>query len=225
MNAIFSPDAATAAMQNRQPAVLRFLGHLFSFIFHPLFIPTYITAFLLFVHPSAFVGFNDQQKALKLTSIFVSSAFFPAFTVFLLKQLRFVESIFLKTQKDRIIPIIASMIFYFWIFYVRRNQQQDPPQIKALLLGVFLSSIAALMANIYFKVSLHAIAMGGLFIYFILLSLMGDAIPGLYLSIAVFIAGAVCTARLLISDHHPFEVYAGFLFGMICQAVAIGITG
>lgn len=219
MNALFSADAVTNGSVNRQPAILRALGHVLSFIFHPLFIPSYIIAFLLFVYPTIAVGLTGMNKFTKLASVFVSTAFFPAFTVFLLRQLKFIDSVYLKTQKDRIIPIIASMIFYFWAAYVSWNLKDDP-LIKEMLLGVFLSSIAALMANIYFKVSLHAIAMGSLFIYFILMAVNSDLQMGLYVSLAVLISGAVCTARMLVSDHHPFEIYSGFLFGIICQAVA-----
>jgi len=89
-----------------------------------------------------------------------------------------------------------------------------------MLLGVFIASIAALMANIYFKVSMHAIAMGGLFCFFMILSLQGVFSMGIYLSIVVLIAGLVCTSRLLVSDHYPFEIYAGFLLGVLSQAIA-----
>lgn len=205
-----------------QPRVIRACAHFFSVIFHPLFIPGYITAFLLFVHPYVFSGFSEKSRLLRLASVVLHTAFFPAFAVLLLKQLGFVQSIFLRTQKDRIIPYIISNFFYFWIFYVLRNvpDNPSPPVFNALLLGVFLASVAALMANIYFKISMHAIAMGSQLTFFIMLSMQGNFSMGIYLSVAMLIAGLVCTARLIISDHHPFEVYAGLFLGIISQTVA-----
>jgi len=207
-------------LKPQQPSVIRLFANLFSILFHPLFIPGYIAAFLLFVHPYIFSGFNIKLKILRLISVILLTAFFPAFVVFLLKQLKFINSIFLRTQKDRIIPYIASMFFYFWIFYVSRTLPDSPPAFVLMLLGVFIASIAAMMANIYFKVSMHAIAMGGLVCFFIILSMNGIFSMGIYLSIAVFVAGIVCTSRLLVSDHYPFEVSAGFLIGIISQAIA-----
>lgn len=207
-------------IKKNQPAAIRFVANFLSFIFHPLFIPGYIAAFLLFVHPYVFSGFNDQLKVLRLISVVLLTAFFPAFVVFLLRQLKLVQSIFLKTQKDRIIPYIASMFFFFWVFYVSRNLPDSPPIFVTMLLGVFIASIAALMANIYFKVSMHAIAMGGMVCFFILLSMQGTFSMGIYLSAAIFIAGLICTCRLLVSDHYPFEVYAGFLLGITSQTIA-----
>lgn len=206
--------------EKEQPIIVRFSAHFFSFIFHPLFIPGYISAFLLFVHPYVFSGFSPRLKLLRFISVVLLTAFFPAFVVFLLKQLGLIKSIFLKTQKERIIPYIASMFFFFWIFYVSRNLSDSPPFFVILLLGVFISSIAALMANIYFKVSMHAIAMGGMVCFFEILAMQGTFSMGIYLSLAVLIAGIVCTCRFLVSDHYPFEVYAGFLLGVISQTLA-----
>ncbi len=207
-------------LKKQQPLAIRLLANFFSFIFHPLFIPGYIAAFLLFIHPYIFSGFNIKLRILRFISVVLLTAFFPAFVVLMLKQLKFISSIYLSTQKDRIIPYIASMFFFFWIFHVSRNLPDSPPEFVLMLLGVFIASIAALMANIYFKVSMHAIAMGGLVCFFVLLSMQGTFSMGIYLSAAIFIAGLVCTSRLLISDHYPFEIYAGFLLGIISQAIA-----
>ncbi len=217
-------DADLRLPPDRQPAVIRLLAHLFSIIFHPLFIPAYIAAFLLFVHPYVFSGFSEKLRELRLISVVLLTAFFPAFVVFLLRQLKFIDSIQLRTQKDRIIPYISSMFFFFWIFYVSRSLPDSPPIFVTLLLGVFISSIAALMANIYYKVSMHALAMGGMFCFFVLLAMQGTFSMGIYLSIVVLIAGLVCTSRFIVSDHYPFEVYSGFLLGITSQAIAVVFT-
>jgi hypothetical protein len=40
------------------------------------------------------------------------------------------------------------------------------------------------------------------------------------LCIAIIIAGLVCTARLLISDHSTKEIYTGLMVGVLSQVVA-----
>ena len=207
-----------------QPLVVRMLAHLFSYLFHPLFIPGYVTAFLLYVHPYAFAGFGDKLKLLRLISVVLLTAFFPAFSVFLLRRLGFADSLFLRTRKERIIPYIISMFFYFWIFYVSRNLQGSPPLFVTFLLGLFISSIAALMANIYFKVSMHAMGMGGLFAFFVMLSMEGSFPMGIYVSLTLLISGLVCTSRMIVSNHYPFEIYVGFLLGIFCELVALFFT-
>jgi acid phosphatase family membrane protein YuiD len=38
--------------------------------------------------------------------------------------------------------------------------------------------------------------------------------------VVFIIAGLVCTSRLIVSDHTPFEIYTGILIGIIAQFIA-----
>lgn len=206
--------------QYRQPAVIRFLAHLFSYVFHPILIPTYVTAFLLYLHPLAFAGYGERDKFFVLVAVFFSSSFLPAFSVFLMGRLGFVSSIFLRTQKERIIPYAAAIIFYFWIWYVFHNQQRTPDYFVHFLLGSFLGVCAAWMWNIKLKISMHATGMGGLVMFFLLQALNHQDETGQYLAFAFLIAGVVCTARFIVSDHTKVEIYLGLFTGMACQLIA-----
>ena len=194
-------------------------ARLFSYVFHPLFIPTYAALYLLYCTRYSYADIDAHTKLLRAISVFLMTAFFPAFTVFLLWRLKFVSSVFLRTSKERIIPYMAAMFFYFWMYYVGKNIAGNYAPFLWLLLGTFISSIAALMANIYCKVSMHAIAMGNLLMLFVLLGLGGEALLS-DVTTTIYIAGIVLSSRLLVSDHTAFEVYFGFLLGMICQSIA-----
>lgn len=200
---------------------IKFLAHFFSWIFHPLFIPVYVTIFLLYIHPYAFVALNEKLKVFKLLFVIVNMALFPGFAVFLMWRLKLTQSIFLQTQKERIIPYAAAMIFYFWAWYVSRSQQDNPEMFTGFLFGSFLTVIAAWLANIYFKISMHALAIGGMLFFILWVSFSGDGTSALYPSVAMLVAGLVCTARMIISDHRPVEIYSGILMGILCQVIAI----
>lgn len=209
--------------QSKQPAMVRFFAQFFSYIFHPLFIPLYVTWFLVFVHTSYFAGYGYGQKLFMLARIALNMVFFPLVTVLLLKGLGFISSIFLRTQKDRIIPYIASGIFFFWAYLVFRNQPEVPSIMTVFTFAVFLSSSAALMANIYFKISMHAIGMGGVLGLFFVIMRQDNFLMTVPLTIAFLITGLVCTSRLLVSDHTPKEIYAGLVIGIVCQLVSAAI--
>src|SRR4029079_18298807 len=131
-----------------QPAVVKFFAHFFSYVFHPLFIPVYVTYFIAFIHPSYFAGYNVQQKIWIIIRVAYTMVFFPFITVLLLKTIGFSKSICLKTQQERMIPYVACEIFFFWAYLVFRNQPEIPKILTAFTFGVFLSSSAALLANI-----------------------------------------------------------------------------
>ena len=59
----------------------------------------------------------------------------------------FIDSVFLKTQKERIIPYIISNIFFFWMYLVFHNQPQVSPILTAFVFSVFISSSVAVRST------------------------------------------------------------------------------
>ncbi len=219
----------TATIQNNeqpglgqtQNPVLRFFAYLFSVVFHPLFIPFYLVAFLIFYHPSFFSGFSDYTKLKLLMATALNTIFFPVFAILIMKGLGFIKSVFLRTQQDRIGPYLSSMIFYFWmarVFY--KFQPEVNPVLTAFMTGVFLTTSVALIANIYYKISMHAIGCGGLLGILIIIMSGNTMLMTWPLSLGFLITGIVCTSRLLISDHTQKEIYMGLLVGFLCQFAA-----
>ena len=198
--------------------ILRITAKIISLIFHPLFIPVYIGWFFIYVL-RLFPQLTEWDKTKLLISFMVNYMVLPLVTLLLAKGLGFIQSVYLKTQKDRIIPYVATGIFYFWVWYVFRNQS-FPKEVIMFSLAIFLASSLGLIVNSYMKVSMHAIAVGVVITLFILLGFMSPDNLGPFISIALLVGGLVCTARLINSDHYPVEVYAGLLIGIVCQVVA-----
>jgi hypothetical protein len=145
---------------------------------------------------------------------------FPVVTVLLLKGLGFVDSFFLKTKKDRIIPYAACMIWYWWGWHVRQNLPDSPHELVIFTMAVFLASAGGFFANIYFKISMHTIAAGTLLAFVMLLALRQPDNSGIYLAAAGLITGLVATARFIDSDHTPLEIYSGVIVGVLSLVAA-----
>lgn len=208
------------------PLVVNWLAHLFSFVFHPLFIPVLAAWYLAFLQPGYFTGMPTNEKTMVVVQVAFNTIFYPALTVLLLKAVGFIKSIFLKTQRERIIPYIATNIFYFWMYLVFKSHEEIPLVLTSFILGIFLASSIALIANIYFKISMHALGVGALSGLMIVIIFSGFSytifLPAM---IVFFIGGLVCTSRLVVSDHTPFDIYSGVLFGILCQFIAYAFTG
>ena len=198
----------------------RYWATFLSYIFHPLFISSYVMAFLLFVHPMAFSQIDRQTKILRFINIVLCNVLLPAFSVFLLWRLKFIQSIFLRTEKERILPYLVAMVFYWWTWDVFRNLPDIPPVAVHFLLGSFLALCGAWMCNIYFKISMHTVAMGSALMFFLLFSFTDDYASGLYLSIAVLATGLVATSRLVLTAHSNFDIWSGLFVGMLAQFIA-----
>src|SRR6186997_666841 len=203
----------------KQPLVIEFLAKFISYVFHPLFIPLYITYFIIQIHSYQFAGISDWGNLRILLQVFVNCTFLPLVSVLLLRALKFIDSIFLKTQKDRIIPYIISMIFYFWNWYAFKNNH-EVKDLVSMSMAIFNASVFGFLVNISMKVSMHAIAVGVMTTFVALLAFSDSSSFSFYLSIAVLIAGIVCTSRLIVSDHSQKEIYYGFLIGIASQLAA-----
>lgn len=200
--------------------VLKAVATILSYIFHPVFVPVYVVAFLLFIEPFLFVGYSAKSKSLILIQSVLMYTFFPLVSVLLMKALKFISSIKLKDRKDRIVPFIACNIWYFWIWYVWRNLPNMPTEAVVFAMSVFLASSIGLLANIYMKISMHAIAIGTAIAFLAGLTFVYGTGLSLYLSLAIIIGGLVCTSRLILGDHEPKEIYWGIGTGVLAVLIA-----
>jgi hypothetical protein len=199
--------------------VTKAFARVISYLFHPLFIPVYVISFVIYeLH--LFLDLDNWRKKLVIIQFLVSYTLLPLLTILLMKALGFIQSIHLKTQKDRILPYVVCEIFYFWGWYVSKNLSYFPKVIIMFTLAVFLACSLGLILNSYFKISMHGIAVGTLCAFMLLASFEVHMSFGWYLSIAFLVAGLTCTARLIDSDHSNKEVYAGFFAGALMQFVA-----
>jgi hypothetical protein len=182
--------------------------------------------FFAFVQPGYFTGIPPHEKTMIVIRVGYNTIFYPALTVVLLKALGFSKSILLKTQRERIVPYIATNIFYFWVFLVFRNQPEVPAILTGYIFGAFLASSAALIANIYFKISMHALGVGSLCGLVLIIIFLGFTYSVFLTTMLVFlITGIVCTSRLIVSDHKPFDIYSGIFIAVLCQLVAYAFIG
>lgn len=202
------------------PGFIKTLAHIISYLFHPVFVPVYITGWLVFIHPYYFAGFSSFDRSRTLIMALMMYSFFPLVTVGLLKALKFIDSFHLNTTKERIIPLAACGIWYFWIWNVWRNLPDYPEAAVTLARGIMLSVFMAWLGNIVMKVSLHAISMGAMLGYFIWLGLLGGFPMGFYIAIGLLVTGLVLTSRFIISDHNNKEIYGGLAAGLVSMWIA-----
>lgn len=207
-------------METTQPKILKNIAHLCSFVFHPLFIPTYFFLFLMQVVPFEFAGITDWQLKMKLFGVFWLTAFFPAFAVFLLWRLKFSESIFLRTQKERIIPYVITMFFYWWMYYLSRNFTDQPSVLKFFYFGIFIAAALGLIVNNFMKVSMHAMGISGIAIAILLTNIYYSLADIFWVGLSILLVAVVVSARFIVSDHNNKEILVGLFIGILTQLAA-----
>lgn len=203
--------------------VIKALAVFFSYIFHPLLLIIWVCFYLLYINETVFLGDVSFERLKVLLRVLGTSVFLPMVTVLLLKGLGFIDSIQLRTQKERIIPYVACITFFFWSYYVSKKLE-DPLELRAFLLALFICASASLLINNYIKVSMHAMGAGGLLCLFIILLFTNKLDESASLVAAIVTAGLICTSRFIASDHKSYEIYIGFFVGLFIQLICFFIA-
>jgi hypothetical protein len=191
-----------------------------SLILHPLLVCVYMAFYVIYINTYYFQYSTPLNKFFQLVTVANNNFVFPVLVVLLLKGLGFNESIYLRTQKERIVPYMACIIFFFWTWYVFYNNVEIPQVLKDAMQGVFYAAIAGSIANIYIKISMHAMGMGGLLGMIVVILFDGHLYHLWPLVTSVFLTGIVISARMVASDHKNGDLLVGLITGFVAQMVA-----
>lgn len=205
------------AEEQKGNPVLRGIAHFISVLFHPVFFPVIMSIVLYLLMPASFAGLPPALASRWLLVIALITVFFPLFSIALMRALKFISSLQLKDPKERIIPLIATMTFYFWCTHVFNHFPEGPVLLRSLLLGAFWGVIAIFMINIFFKISMHTTAAGGMLGLMTLILIYSPVNYFLYFAIAAVVAGLIGTARMILGAHRLPELWLGYLVGFAVQ--------
>jgi hypothetical protein len=99
-----------------------------------------------------------------------------------------------------------------------------PVHVKIFVLGATIALFTAFIINLFSKISIHAVGMGGM-IAMVMMAVL--SVPYNYesnlhvLPIAVLVAGLVGTARRVLGAHEAADIYGGYFIGFFAQFVAL----
>ena len=185
-----------------------------SYIFHPLLMPL-LGVIFYFSKTPRYIPLPIIKA--KLISVFILTIVLPVLLYYLLKTLKKVDSINLETAKERIIPLALNVVIIVLVLQ-RVLPQNEVIELYYFYLGILLSTIACfILAILKFKASIHMIAMGGVFMFFIALSIHFSININGTIALMFVLLGAVATSRLYLKAHTNIELIIGFFVGLIPQ--------
>lgn len=196
---------------------MRLFANIISFTFHPLLMMTYgVILALLFTYLAIY---PLPVKLLIAGGTFFSTALVPGLFILLMVKSGAAVDVELSDRRERVVPyliFITSILICVFFLY----KMLMPFWLLAMMIGAVVALLIALFVNFYWKISAHAIGIGGL-----LGGIMGVArihlVNPYWSFIAVLlIAGLVGTSRIILHKHTPMQVYGGFCVGFICTFVA-----
>ncbi|HTA62428.1 MAG TPA: phosphatase PAP2 family protein [Bacteroidia bacterium] len=196
------------------------LANLISYLFHPIFMLTYLTAYFLFTNNYFAYFVPPVKKLFLMAAVVVFSVLLPLLNMVLLKKMGYIKDMQAHQSSERLMPYVSTLTLYIGLLYILHGLSL-PYFFKQIILVSLLVIAADFIINFFTKISAHASAIGGCLgvIYFCeFFSTSANIIP---LCICLGIAGLICFARLYLNEHSPKQVYAGFAVGLLTSLACL----
>ncbi|MEZ5022202.1 MAG: hypothetical protein R2728_02870 [Chitinophagales bacterium] len=194
---------------------MRAFSKTISAVCHPLLMATWV--FILFSNINKYAFGNIDIPKMGIV-VLINTFFFPAFCIFLMWRLQFIPNLSMKNKEQRIIPFFAVITCYVWAFMALK-QIQAPGFIQLFILGATISVILSFIINIFYRLNLYMVGIGGFIMLLVLFALMGNGSVSNILVVAVVVAGLLGTARVHEEASTLNELYFGLLVGFMGQMI------
>ncbi len=189
-----------------------------SYIFHPLLMPL-IGAILYYRFTPRFIEPTIIQA--KLFAIVIITILIPLIIFFLLKNLRVIESVYLKKVTERKFPLMIQTLLLLIIIKMVYSAYESP-EMYFFFIGVLFSTIAALILILFkFKASLHQMGIAGVTMFLIALSAHFKLNFLFGIGFFFFSNGWVASSRLHTNSHSYPELIIGFVLGIVPQLIML----
>lgn len=189
-----------------------------SFIFHPILMPLLGVVFYFSKSPR-FIPVEIIRA--KIISLCILTIALPILLYYLLKNIGRVNTIYLNSTKERLIPLFLNGCITILII----NRVLPPTEIIELyyfFVGILISTLACfILAILNFKASIHMIGISGVTMFYLALSIHFSININGTLALMFILIGAIATSRLHLKAHTNIELLIGFFIGFIPQLILV----
>jgi len=194
---------------------MRKAAHTLSLLLHPVWMPTLAIGIAFAIDPHLTFIFDRHGEWIIIGMIFIMTAIFPIMSTLMIWRNGAISELAMPVRRERILPFLLSLIYFCMAYYLLRRMPNVATTL-ALFSGCMVGLAATILITLGWKISAHMVGIGGLVgVIFSLMLIHGAQAPVL-LGALFLIAGALGTARLLVTDHTPAQIYVGGLLGLFC---------
>lgn len=187
-----------------------------SFVFHPLIMPLLGVMFYFHKTPRYI---PEPLRNAKIFSIVILTIILPILLFFLLKTINKVETIYLKSTRERLIPLLINCVIIVLIL-LRVLTSNEIIELYFFFLGILCSTMACLIMAIFkVKASIHMIAASGFFMFAIAIGIHFQININGTIALMMIVLGAIATSRLHLKAHSNQELIIGMFTGLFPQLV------
>ncbi|MBQ2421647.1 MAG: hypothetical protein II285_01565 [Flavobacteriales bacterium] len=194
-----------------------------SVVFHPLVVPLY---FVLFYYHFTRDIILPGEMNFVLYSMAISTLIIPLLIISVLKKLKMVESMSLRTVGERRLPILAVCVLLGAAMYKMTGYASK--EIMVPIMGMEIALVVLYISLWWGKISIHAMATSGVAVaVFILLYSWGYTLEVAWIPVvmSVIVYDIVVISRMEQGCHTPREIILGTAVGISSQVISFLVWG
>lgn len=198
--------------------LIKFLAQVLAVVFQPAFYP--MVGFIILFTLTYLSMLPWQFKLWVLLSVYVFSIAIPYSMTFIIRKSNGWSKHDLHLQHRRYIVYSINIISYLSCMYVCYRLYL-PSFMGAILVVSLLVQCVCVIANMWYKVSMHSAGTGVIIGALLAYSHIFAFNPLWWLCIAILLSGAVMSSRMLLKGNTLGQVLSGTAIGIVCGVVGI----
>lgn len=183
-----------------------------SIVFTPFYLPM-VGLIALFTF-SYMAMMPWRYKLLVLALVYVFTILLPTVLIHVYRRYQGWTLIELGAKERRMVPYILSILCYFSCYYLM-NVLHFPHFMSRILMAALLIQVICALINVWWKISTHTAAIGGVAGALMAFAIIFDFNPVWWLCVVFLIAGLLGTSRIILRQHSLLQVCAGFVVGAV----------
>ncbi|WP_324301556.1 hypothetical protein [Galbibacter sp.] len=198
---------------------MRLTSKLISTLFNPILMPLAGALLYFFISPRFT---PERTKKLILLGILVINVIIPYLFYLLLRNLGWITHRDLSNLSERKIPLYLC-IMVTCITLIKITPSEISFELYYFFLGVLGTLISCqILVYLYFKASMHMMAIWGLTTFVIGLSIHYHINITPLIAILILCVGAIATSRMYLKCHTTEEIIIGSVIGIVPQFILFG---
>jgi membrane-associated phospholipid phosphatase len=195
-----------------------YLARFVSMLFTPFYLPLFglIILFTLSYLSLLPIGYRLQIVAI----VYLFTILLPTYLIHFYRRHQGWTLIELGQRERRVVPYAISILCYLGCVWLLKSQHVFH-FVSSILIAALLVQMVCAVINIWWKISTHTAAIGGVAGALFVFAEFFAFNPVWWLCLVLIVAGVLGSARMILRQHSLAQVVAGFGVGLVCAVLGI----
>ena len=202
---------------SREKSII-YLSRIVSMVFTPFYLP--LMGLILLFTFSYLASLPVDYKLEVIAIVYLFTILVPTIFIHFYRKYHGWTLIELGKRERRMVPYVLSIVCYLMCVWLLRYMNVFH-FVSSILMAALLVQMVCAIINVWWKVSTHTAAIGGVAGALFSFSEIFGFNPVCWLCLTFLVGGVMGSARMILRQHTLPQVVAGFFVGLVCAAIGI----